>query len=112
MSPEKANSLEVSFSIVRSWAKALIRSVEAGSDSAWGRPLLPRPECAQREVTRSWPFATVKLEDPRLEGVEIRCRVTVPNAFDDVFIGSLPVAMAEISLINSASTPKVCWPTV
>ena len=68
-----------------------------------GGELLSAGDCTNRVVERAWPFASVRLGDQRLGGVEIRCRVTVPNALDDVFIGSLPVGLAEITLTNSGS---------
>lgn len=63
-------------------------------------------DCAKREVMRCWPFATVGLGDERLEGVTIGMRMTVPNALDDAFIGSLPVGLAEISLTNAAGAAR------
>ncbi len=32
----------------------------------------------------------------------------VPNAFDDAFIGTLPVAMAEIEFRNASATEQTC----
>jgi hypothetical protein len=69
--------------------------------------MLGASECAMRSVRRAWPFAEVRLGDPRLEGVEIQARVVVPNALDDAFTGSLPVALAEFVLTNTAGAERM-----
>ncbi len=65
-------------------------------------------DCRDRQVTRRWPFAEVTLQDPRLAGVQVHLRTFVPNAYDDAFIGTVPVAMAEIRLRNDTATPQDC----
>jgi hypothetical protein len=71
-----------------------------------GGPFLAASACGARTVKRAWPFASVRLGDPRLAGVEIYARVVVPNALDDAFTGSLPVALVEFALTNTAGAER------
>lgn len=66
----------------------------------------PATDCESVKVDRRWPFARIEATDPRMPGITLRVEAFSPNVYDDAFSGSLPLAIANIDLVNQGDSEQ------